>query len=202
MNKTLRKVLKYNNNMLFYMPKNKKAIIDQDLHKQVWEKYNGDKSCVKCPCCEIFDIHYASHECGHIVAEANGGATTIDNLIPICSLCNKSMHTTNYYEFKEFLDGQKEVDPKHLPKMIKTKIWYKHYKLNMNGKCLCCKKATIANDDFYTAIRTKNEKDGSYVIQNMLPICKKCHMLLKNNKWDDVADNDNHCCCVLWFLSY
>ena len=36
---------------------------------------------------------------GHILAEANGGKTTLDNLIPLCALCNTSMGTYNVFDF-------------------------------------------------------------------------------------------------------
>lgn len=45
-------------------------------------------------------------ECGHVVAEALGGQSTIENLRPICKDCNLSMGTKNLFEFKE----------KHFPK--------------------------------------------------------------------------------------
>ena len=38
-------------------------------------------------------------ECGHVVAVANGGKTVLDNLRPICGSCNKSMQTTNLFDF-------------------------------------------------------------------------------------------------------
>ena len=38
-------------------------------------------------------------QCGHIISEFNGGDITLDNLIPLCSLCNSSMGKTNMGEF-------------------------------------------------------------------------------------------------------
>jgi hypothetical protein len=37
--------------------------------------------------------------CGHIVAHANGGETKLNNLVPICTLCNTSMGTYNLNDF-------------------------------------------------------------------------------------------------------
>lgn len=34
----------------------------------------------------VFDF-----ECGHNVPESKGGKTTLDNLVPICARCNRSM---------------------------------------------------------------------------------------------------------------
>ena len=40
-------------------------------------------------------------ECGHVVAESNGGETTLNNLRPICGVCNKSMGTMDLEEYKK-----------------------------------------------------------------------------------------------------
>ena len=40
-------------------------------------------------------------ECGHIVSVKEGGETNIENLLPICSSCNKSMGTENLMVFKK-----------------------------------------------------------------------------------------------------
>ena len=39
-------------------------------------------------------------EAGHIISHAKGGEDNIDNLLPICSLCNKSMGTENLIDYK------------------------------------------------------------------------------------------------------
>ncbi len=31
------------------------------------------------------------YECGHNIPESKGGKTTLDNLVPICARCNRSM---------------------------------------------------------------------------------------------------------------
>ena len=45
------------------------------------------------------DISFSNFHCGHIISHANGGETIIDNLKPICMLCNTSMGTMNMEEF-------------------------------------------------------------------------------------------------------
>lgn len=52
-----------------------------------------------CPVCKFNSICQMDFHCGHIVAEVNGGTTTPDNLIPMCSKCNLSMGKTNAYIF-------------------------------------------------------------------------------------------------------
>jgi hypothetical protein len=41
-----------------------------------------------------------SFEAGHDIPESKGGSTTLDNLRPICSSCNKSMG--NRYSIQEY----------------------------------------------------------------------------------------------------
>jgi hypothetical protein len=56
-----------------------------------------------CFCCEDIEITQITFECGHIISEFHGGETNVDNLLPICSTCNNSMGTENFYVFKEKL---------------------------------------------------------------------------------------------------
>ena len=41
-----------------------------------------------------------SFHCGHVISEADGGPTTVDNLRPVCATCNLSMRTQNMEKFK------------------------------------------------------------------------------------------------------
>lgn len=79
----------------------KKQSIPKALKVSVWHKYIGeDNGKAKCLCCEITDITQSKFHCGHVIAEANGGDSNVDNLRPICETCNKSMGTTNVNDFK------------------------------------------------------------------------------------------------------
>jgi len=81
--------------------KYKRVSIPKSLRIAVWNKQIGllvGKS--KCPCCETVDIYQIDFECAHIEASAKGGATNLDNLMPVCFPCNRSMGTTNLYEFQ------------------------------------------------------------------------------------------------------
>ena len=70
-----------------------KKKIPKALREQVWLKYNDKK--FEANCCitwcknkiNVFDYHV-----GHNIPESKGGATTLDNLRPICSRCNLSMN--------------------------------------------------------------------------------------------------------------
>lgn len=73
--------------------------ISQSLRQQVWTKYAKNKLEIKCICCNLNIINAFTFECGHIIASSKGGKCNIKNLVPICSLCNKSMGNINMKEF-------------------------------------------------------------------------------------------------------
>ena len=79
--------------------KNNKRKIPATVRNIVWEKYIRSKNNSKCYCCNIEPITKGNFECGHIVSDENNGKITINNLRPICSLCNKSMGAMNMNEF-------------------------------------------------------------------------------------------------------
>ena len=75
--------------------KPKKKKISPQIRFDVWKTYIGDKIEAKCFCCwkaRITPFTYNNtFHAGHIKSEANGGRISIDNLLPICSDCNKDM---------------------------------------------------------------------------------------------------------------
>ena len=78
----------------------------------VWDKYIGkEKGIGKCYSCSE-NIDSKNFEAGHIIPEAKGGPTNIDNLRPICSCCNKSMGTQNMDEFKETYMKSRQIKQK------------------------------------------------------------------------------------------
>ena len=68
--------------------------ISQSLRQQVWTKLE-----IKCICCNLNTINAFTFESGHIIPRSKGGECNIDNLAPICGLCNKSMGNINMKEF-------------------------------------------------------------------------------------------------------
>ena len=81
--------------------KAKKKSIPKVIKDLCWSKYVGDTvGKTRCMCCETNEIKMNDCQCGHVIAEANSGTTTIDNLRPICKACNVSMGTENLNEFK------------------------------------------------------------------------------------------------------
>ena len=85
-----------------------KQRIPKALREQVWLKTNKQKFKVKCPIrwcnneINVFDFHV-----GHIIPESKGGATRIDNLMPICAKCNLSM--SNNYTISHFSNAFTET---------------------------------------------------------------------------------------------
>lgn len=84
--------------------KKKKKPISATIKRLVWNTNIGeDVGKSKCMCCNSTDISQMSFNCGHIVAEANGGDTIVSNLKPICQNCNSSMGIKNMDEFMKSL---------------------------------------------------------------------------------------------------
>lgn len=68
------------------------------LRTKVWDRYIGlDKGSWKCFCGKT--IYQIDFEAGHVVVVSKGGTTTIENLRPVCSMCNKSMGSENLFDF-------------------------------------------------------------------------------------------------------
>lgn len=76
--------------------------ISKALKKLVWAKCVDDQ----CAICED-PITKKDFEAGHITARTLGGQIDIDNLIPICFDCNRTMGTRNAWEYK------KDMYPEH-----------------------------------------------------------------------------------------
>jgi len=74
--------------------------IPKSLKILVWNKHIGkEMGTGDCHVCKTV-MDSKNFECGHIISVKDDGETTIDNLLPICSSCNKSMGTQNLHEFK------------------------------------------------------------------------------------------------------
>lgn len=80
--------------------KSKTDKIRESLVTSVWNRYIGiDIGKTKCLCCNEMEISQRNFHCGHVIARAKGGDTTLANLRPICSKCNQSMGTKELHEF-------------------------------------------------------------------------------------------------------
>ena len=73
----------------------KKKKIPKALAEQVWISRMGHTFEHKCAVSWCRNrITVFDYECGHNIPESKGGKTTLDNLVPICGRCNRSMGDT------------------------------------------------------------------------------------------------------------
>ena len=113
-------------------PKQRKKKIPKALREAVWIQNVGRNFEHKClvPWCPntmtAFDF-----QTGHNIPESRGGATTLENLVPICSRCNLSMSNTHTIEewSERYTDQRPEQKPasKSAAKP-KTAKWFPHIK--------------------------------------------------------------------------
>ena len=83
------------------MSRQRKKTIPKILKDLTWQRWIGDDIAkTKCLCCGVNEIKMNSFHCGHVISEADGGPTTVDNLRPVCATCNLSMRTQNMEKFK------------------------------------------------------------------------------------------------------
>jgi hypothetical protein len=133
----IEKIIEYVNNPPQQEEKPKKTnkkTIPKTLKNMVWDKYIGrEKGIGNCDCCSK-EIDAKQFECGHVISEAKDGNTDVDNLRPLCSLCNKSMGIQNLNEFKnnhfqanktENKNNKQSVDDElnNIMKVMNSGIW-------------------------------------------------------------------------------
>jgi len=113
----------------FIKYKYRKKKIPTALRNQVWIIKFGETFRTKCPTswCQN-TITPFSFEAGHNIPESHGGPTTIENLIPICGNCNKSMG--NMYTFQEWSERytniiEKETSMTNLVEIKKKRSLWK-----------------------------------------------------------------------------
>ena len=77
----------------------KKEPICKTVRNVLWYIHYGDVRTAKCKCCLVEDISLSCYHVGHVIAEANGGKTSMENLLPMCMLCNTSIGKQNVNDF-------------------------------------------------------------------------------------------------------
>jgi hypothetical protein len=94
----------------------RKAKIHVALREQVWLREFGETFSAKCyvSWCQN-QVNVFNFQCGHRLAESRGGATTLDNLAPICGRCNQSMGTMHMDEWLKMGTGP-EPQPQPQPR--------------------------------------------------------------------------------------
>jgi hypothetical protein len=81
----------------------KKKSIPKALRMKLWEQQFGDTLNGSCFSCHR-NVKVDDFQAGHIIAEANGGKTTLSNLKVLCKPCNTSCGTMDLTSFKEALE--------------------------------------------------------------------------------------------------
>jgi 5-methylcytosine-specific restriction endonuclease McrA len=76
-----------------------KTSIPKKVRELVWKRHAGLNGSLPCMCCKTQTITPFNFVAGHVQAAHLGGSMAVDNLRPICSLCNTSMGTTNMDAF-------------------------------------------------------------------------------------------------------
>jgi 5-methylcytosine-specific restriction endonuclease McrA len=75
--------------------------IPKSVKSKLWIQHFGEEVANgNCYVCET-KIRIDNFEAGHVIPDSQDGQPTIDNLKPVCSLCNKSMGDENLYDYKE-----------------------------------------------------------------------------------------------------
>lgn len=83
-------------------PTNKKKGVPKKVKDDAWTKHvGGNRNDALCICCRTTTITTFDFHAGHVIAEANGGPATVENIRPVCSACNLSMGKRNMAEFVE-----------------------------------------------------------------------------------------------------
>lgn len=100
--------------------------IPKPLRVQVWNKYIGEEKGIgKCNVCGS-EIKVSNFDCGHIIAAIDGGEDIINNLVPICRLCNLSMGKENLNDFKnKYFNNKTHLDIYIQNFLIKTDKYIK-----------------------------------------------------------------------------
>jgi 5-methylcytosine-specific restriction endonuclease McrA len=79
----------------------KRKAIPKAVKSTLWNiHFTENNAKGECKVCNK-EIKMTDFDAGHIIAVANGGSNNLDNLMPVCSLCNKSMGVQNLNEFKK-----------------------------------------------------------------------------------------------------
>lgn len=103
----------------------KKQAIPAAIRDEVWNTCipNPDLGKGNCYCCGTTIERFASrsaafsYNCGHIIAEANGGPMIAKNMKPICRKCNSEMGTKPMYQFEK-LDEKKVIELKEIAESL------------------------------------------------------------------------------------
>lgn len=138
----------------------KRTKISEKMRLDVWQKKFFSKKTAICPVkdcdCNLENKKFG-FQCGHIISVANGGKTTLDNLIPMCANCNSKMSSTNLDDYEEELEREK--------------VWSKECDSDDDCECSQCGKI-VTKETFY--VLKKSGKKGKEILKIA---CRKCNKI-------------------------
>jgi hypothetical protein len=77
-----------------------KKAIPKAVKSHIWDHYIGRHiNEHRCLCCKKAYIRNTDFVTGHVISEANGGTLEINNLRPICAVCNNGMGQMNMVDY-------------------------------------------------------------------------------------------------------
>jgi 5-methylcytosine-specific restriction endonuclease McrA len=77
-----------------------KKQIPKAVKSHIWDHYIGRHiNEHRCLCCKKAYIRNTDFVTGHVISEANGGTLEINNLRPICAVCNNGMGHMNMVDY-------------------------------------------------------------------------------------------------------
>jgi 5-methylcytosine-specific restriction endonuclease McrA len=125
--------------------KSRNRNIDGTMRANVWLTHIGRLFDAKCYTGCGKDISCFDFECGHIVAHSKGGPATLENLRPICTPCNRSMHTK---DMNRFIKDHGFTVPRYTSKTSKYSSIRKKAITNYDN-----------DDDIFTVSDNRNDDD-------------------------------------------
>lgn len=160
-------------------------MIPKPLREKVWRKYNITLDSL-CSICNQNKISAFNFECGHIIPRTKGGDITLNNLIPICSLCNKSMGNKNLLYFKSVINGEYKYVDESINNISETQLIY-----DVFIKCLSSLydiqstsfiSINVNFKNTYNQLKQSDEYKSCEIIKNIISIQHKAnHSILLAN---------------------
>ena len=139
----------------------KRISIPKELQEKIWQNEFEAHTSGKCPifsCQNILSKNISnSWQCGHIISHNNGGSTTINNLRPLCTPCNRSMSDTDWDDYENELMRNDIID----------NYFDDETEINCKSKYNCKNKI---NKDTFDIIKCKGKG-----VDKLKPICSECN---------------------------
>ena len=142
-------------------PRRRKTI-PKKLKCMVWDQHIGKQNGIgKCFVCQD-NIDSKHFEVGHIISVKKGGTDTLDNLKPVCELCNKSslraMGTENMMDYKKKYHPApiiiESINNNNISSLLHT-TWK-----DSNGYCQLCDKQIKTTNNWKRHLKTKKHMNN------------------------------------------